>query len=144
MSEQAIHISSSVTQTSLDANQALADVSRDRSGATVQFLGVVRDHDGGRMVDRLEYLGHPTASERLASITAEVLTRHPSTIAVSVHHRVGPLALGDLALVAAASTAHRAEAFAVVADLVESVKAELPIWKHQYFQDGTDEWVNSP
>lgn len=144
MSVEATRTSSSVTPMPLDAVSAVDEVSRNSSGATVQFLGVVRDHDGGRMVDRLEYHGHPTASERLASIVAEVLTRHTGTIAVSVHHRIGHLALGDLAIVATASTAHRAEAFAVVADLVESVKAGLPIWKHQHFRDGTDEWVNSP
>jgi molybdopterin synthase catalytic subunit len=64
--------------------------------------------------------------------------------AIAVSHRVGELAIGDIALAAAISTAHRGEAFALCARLVDEVKARLPVWKHQYFADGTDEWVNAP
>jgi molybdopterin synthase catalytic subunit len=64
--------------------------------------------------------------------------------AVAVSHRVGRLRVGDVALVAAVSTAHRAAAFAACARLVDEAKARLPIWKHQVFADGTDEWVNCP
>ncbi|TAM89522.1 MAG: molybdenum cofactor biosynthesis protein MoaE [Jatrophihabitans sp.] len=113
------------------------------AGATVVFCGVVRDSDGGRAVVELEYQGHPTAAATIETIAAEVAAR-PDVLALAVSHRVGMLAIGDAALVAAVSTAHRAEAFALCAELVEQVKHRLPIWKRQVFADGSDEWVNCP
>jgi molybdopterin synthase catalytic subunit len=111
------------------------------AGAVVTFSGDVRDHDGGRSVERLEYEGHPTAGAVIAEVAREVAARH-DVIAVAVSHRVGPLGIGDSALVAAVSAAHRGEAFAACADLVDEVKHRLPVWKHQVFSDGSDEWVN--
>jgi molybdopterin synthase catalytic subunit len=109
----------------------------------VSFQGVVRDHDHGRPVIRLEYEGHPTAEDVLRIVAAEVAA-DPAVYGVAVSHRIGPLDIGDVALVAAVSTAHRAAGFAACARLVDEVKARLPIWKHQIFADGTDEWVNCP
>jgi len=114
-----------------------------RAGAVVSFQGVVRDHDGGRGVTSLEYEGHPTAEAILREVAAEIAA-DPDVYAVAVSHRFGALAIGDVALVASVSTAHRAAAFAACARLVDEVKARLPIWKHQVFTDGTDEWVNCP
>jgi molybdopterin synthase catalytic subunit len=119
---------------------AVADV---RAGAVVSFQGVVRDHDHGRGVTLLEYEGHPTAEAILREVAAEVAA-DPDVYAVAVSHRVGTLEIGDVALVAAVSTAHRAAAFAACARLVDEAKARLPIWKRQVFTDGTDEWVNCP
>ena len=113
------------------------------AGAVVSFRGVVRDHDHGRAVRELTYEGHPSAADVLAEV-AEEIAADPDVYAVAVSHRVGPLAIGDVALAAAVSTAHRAAAFAACARLVDEVKARLPIWKHQIFTDGTDEWVNCP
>ena len=121
------------------------DVARlvdDRSaGAVVTFSGDVRDHDHGRSVERLEYEGHPSATAVIAAVAAEVAARH-DVIAIAVAHRIGPLQVGDAALVAAVSAAHRGEAFRACSDLVDEVKHRLPVWKHQVFSDGTDEWVN--
>jgi len=114
-----------------------------RAGAVVSFAGVVRDHDHGRGVVRLEYEGHPSALDVLRAV-AEEIAADPDVIAIAVSHRVGPLDVGDVALAAAVSTAHRAAAFAACARLVDRVKEKLPIWKHQIFADGTDEWVNCP
>jgi molybdopterin synthase catalytic subunit len=129
----------------VDAPMSVRDVeslvSGPDAGAVVTFSGDVRDHDHGRSVARLEYEGHPTAASVLAQVAQAVAERH-DVIAVAVMHRVGPLAIGDSALVAAVSSAHRKEAFAACADLVDEVKAQLPVWKHQVFTDGTDEWVN--
>jgi len=116
-------------------------VSDASAGAVVTFSGDVRDHDHGRHVMRLEYEGHPSATEVLAEVAAEVASRH-DIIALAVMHRVGPLAIGESALVAAVSSAHRAGAFAACADLIDTTKNRLPVWKHQIFADGTDEWVN--
>src|SRR3954451_10691738 len=118
-------------------------VAGPRAGAVVSFQGVVRDHDHGRGVAVLEYEGHPTAAAVLREV-AEEIAADPQVHAVAVSHRVGRLAVGDVALVAAVSTAHRAAAFQACARLVDEAKARLPIWKHQVFADGTDEWVNCP
>ncbi|AVT40021.1 molybdenum cofactor biosynthesis protein MoaE [Plantactinospora sp. BB1] len=113
------------------------------AGAVVSFQGVVRDHDHGRSVLRLEYEGHPSAADVLREVAAEIAA-DPDVHAVAVSHRLGPLEIGDVALVAAVSTAHRAAAFAACARLVDEVKARLPVWKRQLFADGTEEWVNCP
>jgi molybdopterin synthase catalytic subunit len=114
-----------------------------RAGAVVTFQGVVRDHDGGRGVTLLEYEGHPSAAAILREVADEIAA-DPDVYAVAVSHRIGTLAIGDVALAAAVSTAHRAAAFAACARLVDEVKARLPIWKRQVFTDGGEEWVNCP
>jgi molybdopterin synthase catalytic subunit len=114
---------------------------RDR-GAVVTFAGVVRDHDGGRGVTRLAYTAHPSADDVIAEVAAAVAARHPET-SVAVLHRIGALEIGDVALACAVSSAHRAAAFAACADLVDEVKARVPIWKEQHFADGSSEWVGA-
>jgi molybdopterin synthase catalytic subunit len=132
-----------VTEEPLSVERHRLAVDRAASGACSMFAGVVRDHDAGRSVQELEYVAHPTATSVLAEIAAEI-EKMPAVSAVAVSHRVGRLAIGDLALVAAVSAPHRAEAFAAVEELVEQVKARLPVWKLQVFTDGVEEWVNSP
>jgi molybdopterin synthase catalytic subunit len=127
----------------LDLAAHEAAVGDPRAGAVVSFQGVVRDHDQGRGVTLLEYEGHPTAEKILREV-AEEIAADPAVYAVAVSHRVGTLRIGDVALVAAVSTAHRAAGFAACARLVDETKARLPIWKRQVFSDGTDEWVNCP
>ena len=127
----------------LDVAEHEAAVAHPAAGAVVSFAGVVRDHDDGRGVTRLVYEAHPSAAAVLDEVAVEI-AKDPSVYAVAVSHRVGELGIGDVALAAAVSTAHRAEAFALCARLVDEVKARLPVWKHQLFTDGTDEWVNSP
>jgi molybdopterin synthase catalytic subunit len=118
-------------------------VSERRAGAVVSFQGVVRDHDHGRTVTLLEYEGHPSAAAVLREV-AEEIAADPDVYAVAISHRVGVLRIGDVALVAAVSTAHRAAAFAACARLIDEAKARLPIWKRQVFADDTEEWVNCP
>jgi molybdopterin synthase catalytic subunit len=113
------------------------------AGAVVSFAGVVRDHDHGRQVLRLEYEAHPTAEAVLKEVAAEIAA-DPRVRAIAVSHRIGRLEIGELALAAAVSCAHRGAAFAACARLVEEVKAKLPIWKRQLFADGSEEWVNCP
>ena len=127
----------------LDLVAHVAAVADARAGATVSFLGVVRDEDGGRSVTRLEYHAHPTASAVIADIAREYAAL-PDVLGVAVSHRVGTLEVGDVALVAAVSTRHRGEAFDLCTQLVNEVKHRLPVWKRQEFADGTDEWVNCP
>ena len=134
---------SALTEDPLDVAAHEAAVNHPAAGAVVSFAGVVRDHDHGRDVATLHYESHPTAAGVLAEVAAEI-AKDPAVYAVAVSHRIGDLKVGDIALAAAVSTAHRAEAFALCARLVDEVKARLPVWKHQHFRDGTDEWVNSP
>lgn len=117
-------------------------VSHESAGAVVGFAGVVRNHDGDREVLRLEYSAHPHAEQILFEVLAEVAATAAGVRAIAVSHRVGPLQIGDVALVAAVSADHRGPAFEVCARLVDTVKERLPVWKHQYFADGSDEWVN--
>ncbi|SES08270.1 molybdenum cofactor biosynthesis protein MoaE [Actinokineospora terrae] len=118
-------------------------VAHRSAGAVVTFAGVVRDHDGGRGVLGLTYEGHPSAKEIIAEVAAEV-ARADGVHAVAVSHRIGELTIGDVALACAVAAEHRGQAFSTCARLVDEVKARLPIWKHQRFTDGTDEWVNCP
>ncbi|MDJ0361202.1 molybdenum cofactor biosynthesis protein MoaE [Rhodococcus sp. H29-C3] len=134
-------------------NEPLAKISKDRididivetavagpeHGAVVLFSGVVRNHDGGHAVSALEYQAHPDAEKFLRACCAEVAAE--SGLPVAAVHRVGDLVVGDIALVAAVASPHRAEAFATCATLVERIKSEVPIWKRQHFATGTSEWV---
>jgi len=136
-------IHSALTDEPLDVAAHEAAVRHPAAGAVVSFAGVVRDHDDGRDVVTLHYEAHPSAAAVLAEVAAEI-AKEPAVYAIAVSHRIGDLRVGDVALAAAVSTAHRAEAFALCARLVDEVKARLPVWKHQHFVDGTDEWVNAP
>jgi len=118
-------------------------VGHEAAGAVVGFAGVVRDHDGGRGVTRLEYSAHPTAQQTLADVAAEIAAECQGVRAIAVSHRIGVLTIGDAALVAAVSADHRGAAFETCQRLVDTVKARLPVWKHQFFSDGTEEWVGS-
>lgn len=130
-----------VVETPITVAEMEALVADRSAGAVVSFSGDVRDHDHDRPVTRLEYEGHPTAAQVLAEVAADVAARF-DVIAIAVVHRVGPLEVGDSALVAAVSSAHRREAFEACSALVDETKDRLPVWKHQIFADGTDEWVN--
>ncbi|WP_370882599.1 molybdenum cofactor biosynthesis protein MoaE [Kineosporia succinea] len=132
-----------VSDQALDLQAHAALVEGASSGAVVTFAGVVRNHDGGRPVTLLEYVGHPTAQAVLERVVAEV-TAAGDVEAVAVSHRVGTLAIGDTALAVAVAGAHRQEAFETAMRLVDEVKAQLPIWKRQVLADGTDEWVACP
>jgi molybdopterin synthase catalytic subunit len=132
-----------VGEAPLDVAEHAALVDRAAAGAVVTFAGVVRDHDGGRAVRGLEYSAHPTARKIVAEVAADVAARATGVRAIAVSHRVGPLGIGDVALACAVAADHRKEAFVACAELVDEVKRLLPVWKHQLFADGSDEWVGS-
>ncbi|MDQ2837869.1 MAG: molybdenum cofactor biosynthesis protein MoaE [Actinomycetota bacterium] len=132
-----------VTDQPLDVDVHSRAVRDGAAGADVTFCGVVRDHDHGRTVVELEYSGYPTAGQVLREV-AEEIAADPAVIAIAVSHRIGSLAIGDVALVASVTAAHRGQAFQTCQRLVDEVKARLPIWKRQVFADGSDEWVNCP
>lgn len=131
-----------VTEEPVSIAAMAAAVADRRCGAVVTFDGVVRDHDGGRSVQALEYTAHPTAGAIIADVAREIAARYPDTL-VAVVHRHGPLAIGDSALACAVAAPHRKQAFVACDDLVDTVKERVPIWKHQRFEDGQSEWVGA-
>lgn len=135
-----------VTEEPLSLDEHATLVADPAAGAVVTFAGVVRDHDHGRGVHDLEYAGHPTAKDVVAEVVADLAARHGAAgvRAIAVSHRVGQLAVGDVALAVAVAAEHRGAAFAACADVVDEVKRRLPVWKRQTFTDGTEEWVNCP
>ncbi|ABK73448.1 molybdenum cofactor biosynthesis protein MoaE [Mycolicibacterium smegmatis] len=141
MSAEIVRVELTEDPISLTEYEAL--VAHEAAGAVVGFAGVVRDHDGGRSVLRLEYSAHPTAQRTLEEVAEEIAAQSDGVRAIAVSHRIGPLKIGDAALVAAVAADHRRAAFETCARLVDVVKERLPVWKHQHFADGTDEWVNS-
>lgn len=126
----------------ITVEECVATVEDDTRGAVVTFAGVVRNHDEGRGVLRLSYSAHPTADAVIQRVARDVAAAHPE-VRVAVLHRVGDLAIGDVALACAVSSAHRAAAFTACAALVDEVKARVPIWKEQFFDDGSAEWVGA-
>jgi molybdopterin synthase catalytic subunit len=133
----------------ISVDQAIAAVESDTAGAVVSFSGVVRNHDGGKPVDRLSYSAHPTAHQVMADVVAQLVAEHEDAgdsappVRIWAAHRVGSLEIGEPALVCAVSAAHRGQAFAVCSELVDRIKAQVPIWKEQFFSDGTVEWVGA-
>ena len=129
-----------VVDRGITVGEVSAVVATDQDGAVVTFAGVVRDHDGGKGVTALEYERHPSAGAVIAEVARTIADAHPE-VRIAVLHRVGALVVGDVALAAAVSSPHRAEAFAACGALVDLVKERVPIWKRQQFTDGSDEWV---
>ncbi len=127
----------------MDVAEVLEAVEDCGAGGVNVFIGKVRDHDGGRSVLGLDYSAHPTASERMREVCHLVAARH-EVAALAAVHRVGSLQIGDVAVVVATSGAHRGDTFAATRDLIDTLKAEVPIWKRQRFDDGDQEWVGTP
>ncbi|WP_328821857.1 molybdenum cofactor biosynthesis protein MoaE [Nesterenkonia haasae] len=134
----AVH--AAVSSDSLSPARAEAEVWSPECGGVVVFSGIVRDHDGGKSVTALNYTAHHSAEQTLDQVCQRIAEGHPG-VRVWAAHRVGALQIGEHALVAACASAHRAEAFAACAELVEQVKAQVPIWKEQLYTDGTKDWV---
>ena len=132
-----------IRETPLEVSEVVAAVSDDAAGGLTLFVGAVRDEDGDRAVAHLDYTAHPTALDRLRDVVDAIVERHPVT-AVAAVHRVGLLKIGDLAVVVAAAAPHRGVAFDAARDLIDDLKATVPIWKHQVFADGAEEWVGTP
>jgi len=127
----------------LDTAEVLAAVEDPAAGGVNLFVGVVRDHDHGESVDHLDYTAHPTALQRLEEVATGVAEEF-EVIALAAVHRTGHLEIGDIAVLVAASAAHRGQAYDASRALIDRLKATVPVWKHQVFDDGREEWVNSP
>ena len=132
-----------IRDTALSVDEVLAAVRDPGAGGLVVFVGTVRGIDGDRAVDGLGYTAHPAAEDRMRGVAESVAARFPA-VALAAVHRVGDLSVGDLAVVVAAACPHRGEAFAAARALIDELKETVPIWKHQVFVDGGEEWVGSP
>jgi molybdopterin synthase catalytic subunit len=124
----------------LSVDEVHAAVMADGAGGIALFAGAVRDHDHGHAVTGLTYTAHPSAEAELRRVAEGVAEKFPVQ-GIAAVHRVGDLRIGDLAVVVAASSPHRADAFDACRALIDELKATVPIWKHQRFGDGTSEWV---
>ena len=131
-----------IRETELSVDEVRAAVADPAAGGEVLFAGTVRDNDADRGVTALSYTAHPSAEAELRRVAEDIVAKY-DVIAVAAVHRVGDLAVGDLAVVAGVACAHRAEAFHACHALIDELKASVPIWKHQRFTDGSDEWVGS-
>ena len=127
----------------LDPGEVLAAVADPAAGGVNLFVGAVRDHDGGETVQNLDYTAHPSAEARMREV-AEGVASDFAVTALALLHRVGDLAIGDAAVVLAASAPHRGTAYDASRALIDRLKQSVPIWKHQVFADGHDTWVNTP
>lgn len=124
----------------VDPGSLLDAVRRDGDGGVALFVGVVRDHNDGRRVDRLEYEAYgPMAESEMARIAEELARAHPEA-QVIFRHRVGALSVGEVAVAVAAAAPHRSEAFAACRAGIEAIKARVPIWKREFGPSGTT-WV---
>lgn len=132
-----------IRDTPLDVNEVLQAMSDAAVGGLTLFVGVVRDHDDNVGVTGLEYFAHPTALTQLQAV-AERVAKEYDVLALAAVHRTGNLAIGDAAVIVATAAAHRGEAFEASRALIDELKAAVPIWKHQLFADGTEEWVGTP
>lgn len=132
-----------ISEQPLSVDAVIDAVRHPGAGAVVTFIGIVREQDHGHAVKALDYSGHDSAGSVLQGL-ADRLASTEGVIRLAAVHRVGHLEIGDLAVVVAVSAAHRAEAFTVCRELIDALKATVPIWKHQSFTDGTDEWVGMP
>jgi molybdopterin synthase catalytic subunit len=139
----AAELTVSISDQPLSVDDVLRAVTLPGAGGTVLFIGTVRDHDGGKGVSALAYSAHPSALDLMREVASEVAAEFPGTHLAAIH-RVGDLTVGDLAVVVAAGAAHRQQAFLAARQLIDRIKERVPIWKHQTFRDGTEEWVGSP
>jgi molybdopterin synthase catalytic subunit len=131
-----------VREAELSVDEVRAAVADPAAGGIALFVGTVRDVDHDRGVTALSYSAHPSAESELRRVAEMVAEKFP-VVAIAAVHRVGDLAVGDLAVVVAVACPHRAEAFDACRELIDVLKASVPIWKHQRFADGSSEWVGS-
>ena len=132
-----------IRETPLSVDEVRNAIADPAAGGEVLFIGTVRDNDVDKGVIGLGYSAHPTAEAELRKVTESIVDKFPDIIGAAAVHRVGDLDVGDLAVVVGVSCAHRSEAFHACHALIDELKATVPIWKHQRFTDGSEEWVGS-
>ena len=132
-----------IREAPLDIAEVVAALDHDAAGGLNLFVGAVRDHDHGREVTHLDYSAHPTALEVMRAVATEVIEEY-DVLALAAVHRTGLLSIGEAAVVTGVVAAHRGASFEANRAMIDQLKQRVPIWKHQVFADGTDEWVGAP
>jgi molybdopterin synthase catalytic subunit len=131
-----------VVERPIDGAALLAEVGHPSAGATAVFVGTVRETNLGRPVTGIEYAAYTAMAEReLAAIARDAAARF-APLRLVVEHRTGTLGLGDISIVIAAAHPHRGPAMDAMREVIEAVKARVPIWKREHYADGTREWVD--
>ncbi|MDF3065958.1 MAG: Molybdenum cofactor biosynthesis protein MoaE [Polyangiaceae bacterium] len=125
-----------VQELPLDPSEAIAAVSGPEIGGVDVFLGLVRNHNDGRAVTRLEYHAYVSMAEKEMARIADEIAREMPGVRLAALHRIGSLGVGDLAVVCAAGAAHRGEAFLACRALIDRIKHRVPIWKREHGPDG--------
>lgn len=133
-----------IRDTELSVDEVRAAVAGPGAGAIALFVGAVRNTDHDQGVRGLSYSAHPSAEAELRRVAEMIAEKFSNVLGIAAVHRVGDLAVGDLAVVTAVACPHRSEAFDACRELIDVLKASVPIWKHQRFADGTSEWVGTP
>ena len=133
---------SDITTDPIDPSTIVERVGAPEDGAVALFMGTVRNGNEGRAVGGMEYEGYAEmAREQLAAIVAEASAR-AGTGRIAAVHRLGELAIGEVSVVIAVSTPHRAEAFDAARYVIEEIKKRLPVWKRERYLDGGTEWLD--
>jgi len=135
-----VHLAA-VTDSTIDAQFVKALVSDATTGALVLLAVMFATTTTGRSVISLTYEAHPAAQDVLETVVND-FAADSNVTAIAAVHRIGEIPLGEAALVVAVASSHRGDAFTAASALVDLIKEKLPVWKHQFFADGTDEWVN--
>lgn len=136
------HGAARLTRDEIDPSKVVGSVREPAAGAVVLFLGTVRDSSEAGSVERIEYEAYETMAEkRLAQAEQEVRRRWPGTKGVTIVHRLGNLAVGEISVAVAVSSPHRAEAFEACRHAIEAIKRDVPIWKREKLGDGGEVWV---
>lgn len=126
----------------IDPAAVLGEVARAANGATILFVGTVRDTNEGRTVRGIEYAAYERMAIReLEAIVADAASRF-GTDDVAVEHRIGRLALGEASVAIAVAHPHRAQAYDASRFIIEEIKRRVPIWKREEYVDGTREWID--
>jgi len=129
-----------IRETPLSIDETLARVKRPGAGGLALFVGVVRDQSAGRAVTTLEYSAYTSMATKEMTLIAEEIEKEIDGVRVAAMHRVGLLSVGDAAVICAASAPHRSEAFRACRELIDRIKARVPVWKREIGPDGTS-WV---
>jgi molybdopterin synthase catalytic subunit/molybdopterin converting factor small subunit len=134
-------VRATIREESLSLDEVVAHVSHSGAGAVATFMGVVRDHAEGKAVSRLDYEAQLKLATKEMIRVLEAICDEVGEVRISAIHRVGRLRVGDVAVVVAASAAHRAEAFQACRLAIDRIKETVPIWKREWDAEGTPNWV---
>lgn len=132
-----------LTHDSLDVSEVYRAADAAKNGAVVLMSGMVRDNTAGRAVDYLDYQAYDSMALRVFhQIARDMRQMYPEISRIAIHHRLGQLKVGEISVLIAVGSPHRAEAFAACRYAIDTLKQNAPIWKKEYWLDGDSSWVN--